>query len=155
MANRIVLPPSGLSFQHLGASSDDQMFGAGWMAWPLFHGDHRTRDDGNDTTSLTWTFVGEAANFRGPIVAYPPHMFTRRIAEWKAFRKLQNPSLDEDFLNVNPLKTLAHVGPNQSADAICPSGEFPNLPVVFSDNNNRFWKILKRDNDASRIDPPL
>jgi hypothetical protein len=116
IANAFVLPPSGLSFEASGAGDasgaggpdDARMFGAGWIATPLFSADAQPGKE-----PLTWTFFAEAENFAGPVCCYPPQMFTRRIAEWSAFRRKEDASA---------------------------GGEFPNLKAAFA-RDGGFWKI--------------
>jgi hypothetical protein len=132
IANAFVLPPSGLSFE-AGGAEDARMFGAGWIATPLFGADAQP-----GKAPLTWMFFAEAENFAGPVCCYPPQMFTRRIAEWSAFRRKEDARLSADYLTVKERDTLAYSGPvAQSASA---GGEFPNLVVAFA-RDGGFWKI--------------
>ena len=95
IANTMVLPPNLISFdedQDPHINDGGMFFGHAWMALPFIGGKERsnwTNKGGNEDLSLSlgklsWTFFAEAKNFSGPIYAYVPEMWYRRLDRWNA-----------------------------------------------------------------------
>ncbi|KAK7248067.1 hypothetical protein SO694_0008717 [Aureococcus anophagefferens] len=87
----------GWGFQEMGiackrGSGDEHeddggvFLGAGWVVLPIFPGGkirNRTTLFGNEDFGLTtWTHVIDTAQFSGPLLAYAPQFWMRRLEEW-------------------------------------------------------------------------
>lgn len=143
LSNRVVLPPSGLSFVKRFDFKTHEYIGGGWVCLPIFDSSTRLLNQ-KSSTRLTWTFIAQASNFSGAICCYAPEVFTRRISNWKQFRSREDPRLKPEYLNVDEKRTLAYTSSNELSDnrlAIRPGGEFPNLQCVFSDGESSLWKV--------------
>ena len=119
IANKLLYPPNLLAFdenQEEHADDGGLFFGHGWMALPMVGGKTRenwtpaTNIDGEgivrDVSSgkLTWTFFVDAKNFSGPLLAFMPEFFYRRLNKFNALEILahvweEGESTDTEFLN--------------------------------------------------------
>ena len=115
IANKMLLPPNLISFdenQNDHSTDGGMFFGHGWIAMPLIGGKNRENwsnggiDEGRDMSSgkLTWTFFVDAENFSGPLTAYAPEFWYRRVNKFNAYEILnerweENLSTDTTFLN--------------------------------------------------------
>ena len=119
IANKLLYPPNLLAFdenQEEHANDGGLFFGHGWMALPMVGGKTRenwtpaTNIDGEgivrDVSSgkLTWTFFVDAKNFSGPLLAFMPEFFYRRLNKFNALEILahvweEGESTDTEFLN--------------------------------------------------------
>ena len=119
IANKLLYPPNLLAFdenQEAYADAGGLFFGHGWMALPMVGGKKRenwtpdTNIDGEgivrDASSgkLTWTFFVDAKNFSGPLTAFVPEFFYRRLNKFNALEILshvweEGESTDTEFLN--------------------------------------------------------
>ena len=115
IANKMLLPPNLISFdedQNNHITDGGMFFGHGWIAMPLIGGKNRENwsnggtDEGRDINSgkLTWTFFVDAENFSGPLTAYAPEFWYRRVNKFNAYEILnerweENLSTDTTFLN--------------------------------------------------------
>ena len=91
LANKLLYPPNLLAFdenQEEYADAGGLFFGHGWMALPMIGGKKRENwtsrgldDASRDVNSgkLTWTFFVDAKNFSGPLTAFVPEFFYRRL----------------------------------------------------------------------------
>ena len=92
LSNRILVPPSGLSYeptQDTFASDSGIFAGHSWLAWPIFHADKErvSADVGKkDDPMVSWTHVLDSKTYSGPIVSYVPEFFTRRWKQWCKMR---------------------------------------------------------------------
>ena len=89
MANRVIVPVSGYGFEATQDEHEDDggvFLGAGWVVLPIFPGGkirNRTTLFGNEDFGLTtWTHVIDTAQFSGPLLAYAPQFWMRRLEEW-------------------------------------------------------------------------
>jgi hypothetical protein len=105
IANTMVLPPNLISFdeqQDAHTDNGGMFFGHAWMALPFIGGKERSdwaNKGGNDDVSvdlgkLSWTFFAEAKNFSGPVYAYVPEMWYRRLDRWNSYEVM--PLIDGD-----------------------------------------------------------
>ena len=95
LSNKVLVPPNLISFDEDQPTYDTDggiFFGTSWVALPLFGGE--TREDeqnwGTDGGKLTWTFVVDAANYSGPLIAYVPEHWSRRVDRWNAMEILDD-----------------------------------------------------------------
>ncbi|KAH8044994.1 hypothetical protein JL720_16868 [Aureococcus anophagefferens] len=85
MANRVIVPVSGYGEATQDEHEDDGgvFLGAGWVVLPIFPGGkirNRTTLFGNEDFGLTtWTHVIDTAQFSGPLLAYAPQFWMRRL----------------------------------------------------------------------------
>ena len=97
LSNRILVPPSGLSYeptQDTFASDSGIFVGHSWLAWPIFHADKErvSTDVGKkDDPMVSWTHVLDSKTYSGPIVSYVPEFFTRRWKQWCEMRSQRRP----------------------------------------------------------------
>jgi len=116
IANKLLYPPNLLAFdenQEEHADDGGLFFGHGWMALPMVGGKTRENwtsrgldDASRDVNSgkLTWTFFVDAKNFSGPLLAFMPEFFYRRLNKFNALEILahvweEGESTDTEFLN--------------------------------------------------------
>ena len=119
IANKLLYPPNLLAFdenQEAYADAGGLFFGHGWMALPMVGGKKRenwtpdTNIDGEGIVrdascgKLTWTFFVDAKNFSGPLTAFVPEFFYRRLNKFNALELLshvweEGESTDTEFLN--------------------------------------------------------
>ena len=116
LANKLLYPPNLLAFdenQEEYADAGGLFFGHGWMALPMIGGKKRENwtsrgldDASRDVNSgkLTWTFFVDAKNFSGPLTAFVPEFFYRRLNKFNALEILshvweEGESTDTEFLN--------------------------------------------------------
>ena len=102
IANTLLYPPNLLSFdenQDSHSTNGGIFFGHGWIALPLIGGGERSNwatpgggeaDKSLDSGKLTWTFFADADNFSGPVHAYVPEMWHRRLHKWNALEVLDD-----------------------------------------------------------------
>jgi hypothetical protein len=79
LSNRMLLPPDGVSFARVRATS---VFGYGWIALPLIG----PRDSalGAPTGGQNWTLFFHAKNFKGPVAFFVPDLWSALSAEYPA-----------------------------------------------------------------------
>ena len=106
LSNRVIVPPSGISYEPSQPEHGDDggiFVGASWLGLPLFHAtsartdEHEAGPDNQGTEAapmLSWTHVVDTATVRGPVIAYAPEMFTRRWVEFCSFRDGQEQTYD-------------------------------------------------------------
>ena len=89
MANRVIVPVSGYGFEATQDEHEDDggiFLGAGWVVLPIFPGGkirNRTTLFGNEDFGLTtWTHVIDTAQYSGPLLAYAPQFWIRRLEGW-------------------------------------------------------------------------
>lgn len=115
IANKLLYPPNLLAFdedQEEHVDDGGLFFGHGWIAMPMIGGKTRENwttggtDDVRDVNSgkLTWTFFVDAKNFSGPLHAYVPEFWYRRLNKFNALEILneyweEGESTDTEFLN--------------------------------------------------------
>jgi hypothetical protein len=147
MSSRVLLPPSGVCFR---AQDEGKLFGAGWIAMPLFDFPSAASVGAVDVAGkdpLTWTFFADAANFSGPLCCYPPHFFARRIPEWAALRRGEDPGLPQEYTRANVGGSLAFNGPSRPEGVdfgMMVGGEMGNLPCAFATDDldgSMVWKV--------------
>jgi hypothetical protein len=137
LSDRLLLPPYGVCFP---SADEGKLFGAGWIALPLFE----FQSDVADKDPLTWTFFADAENFSGPVCCYPPQFWVRRLASWAAFRLGEDPSLPAEYGTTDVAKGLAFSGPRAGEIYMGVSGEIPNMKCAFTTNNlegSMVWKV--------------
>ena len=93
LSNRVIVPPNLISFDEDQDTHDEEggiFIGTSWVALPIFGGLPRVdeQDWGTDGGKLTWTFIMDAANFSGPLIAYVPEHWSRRLDRWNAINIL-------------------------------------------------------------------
>ena len=142
LSSRMLLPPHGVCFR---AQDEGKLFGAGWIAMPLF--DFPSAVDVAGKDPLTWTFFADAANFSGPVCCYPPHFFARRIPEWTDVMRKENPALPPEYTRANVGGSLAFNGPSRDEGVVLGlivGGEMGNLPCAFATDDldgSMVWKV--------------
>ncbi len=115
IANTFVVPPNLISFDEDQETHEDEgglFFGHAWIALPFVQGKERkdwTVQGGNADTSnalgkLSWTFFAEAKNFSGPVYAYVPEFWYRRLDKWNALEVLLDSDWDSSLATTQPLK---------------------------------------------------
>ena len=104
LTNKVLNLPNAIHFdedQNEYAEDGGIYFGHGWFALPIFSGEERVHLDQptTDIGKLTWTFVGNSAQYSGPMWAYVPEFWYRNIDVWNSFELLfDGAEDDEDFL---------------------------------------------------------
>lgn len=93
LSNRMMVPPNLIAFDENQNTYDDEggiYVGTSWVALPLIGGAERHEGQARSTENglLTWTFVIDAANYSGPLIAYAPQHWFRRSDRWSAFEVL-------------------------------------------------------------------
>ncbi len=93
LSNQVLVPPNLISFDEDQETYDSEggiFFGTSWVALPLFGGENREDEQewGTNGGKLTWTFVADAANYSGPLIAYVPEHWSRRLDRWNAMEIL-------------------------------------------------------------------
>ncbi len=95
LSNQVLVPPNLISFDEDQETYDSEggiFFGTSWVALPIFGGENREDEQewGTDGGKLTWTFVADAANYSGPLIAYVPEHWSRRVDRWNAMEILDD-----------------------------------------------------------------
>lgn len=136
LSPRLLLPPYGMCFTD---KSEGALFGAGWIALPLF--DFESANVDKDP--LTWTFYAHATNFNGPVCCYPPQFFERRVQSWADLRRAEDSSLTESYLTHDPATSLAFNGPVEGTQDWSIGGEIPNIGGAFVEGEEGAftWKV--------------
>ncbi len=93
LSNRMIVPPNLIAFDANQETHDDEggiFVGTSWVALPLIGGAARVDNQphGLDGGLMTWTFVIDAANYSGPLIAYVPEHWSRRVDRWNAMEIL-------------------------------------------------------------------
>jgi hypothetical protein len=159
LSNRVLVPASGYGFE---ATQDDReddggiFLGAGWVVLPIFPGGStrdRTSAFGDASFgATTWTHVIDTAQFSGPLLAYAPEFWTRRVETWCDQTQAHYEGTGEPYDFNYPGEGCDREILGDVADACCvnpsiydtfthkpgdwwPStgGEFPGLQGVFED----------------------
>jgi hypothetical protein len=115
IANTLLMPPNLISFdedQYPFSEEGGLLFGHAWIALPLVGGKERVDwsnkgavgDTSTDLGKLSWTFFAEAKNFSGPVYAYVPEFWSRRLDRWNALEVLLDSGWDESLAMTKPLK---------------------------------------------------
>ncbi len=115
IANTLVVPPNLISFDEDQDTHEDEgglFFGHAWLALPFIQGKQRENwsvqggnaDTSEDLGKLSWTFFAEAENFSGPVYAYVPEFWYRRIDRWNALEVLLDSDWDSNVATTQPLK---------------------------------------------------
>ena len=96
IANKMLYPPNQIKFdedQDARENNGGIFFGHGWIALPMIGGKERgpnaiagagEEDRSVDNGKLTWTFFADAKNFSGPLHAYVPEFWYRRLEKLNA-----------------------------------------------------------------------
>ena len=95
LSNRMMVPPHLISFDEEQKTFDDEggiHVGTSWSALPIFGGKSRVDEQawGDDVGKLTWTFIIDAANYSGPLIAYVPEHWSRRVDRFNALEVLDD-----------------------------------------------------------------
>ncbi len=95
LSNRMIVPPNLIAFDADQETHDDEggiFVGTSWVALPMIGGASRVDNQphGLDGGLLTWTFVIDAANHSGPLIAYVPEHWSRRIDRFNAMEVLDD-----------------------------------------------------------------
>ena len=115
IANNLVVPPNLISFDEQQATHEDEgglFFGHAWIALPFIEGKQRinwsSQGSNSDTSEnlgkLSWTFFAEAKNFSGPVYAYVPEFWYRRLDNWNSLEVLIDSDWDSSKATTQPLK---------------------------------------------------
>ena len=115
IANTFVVPPNLISFDEDQETHEDEgglFFGHAWIALPFVQGKERkdwavqggNADTSNALGKLSWTFFAEAKNFSGPVYAYVPEFWYRRLDKWNALEVLLDSDWDSSLATTQPLK---------------------------------------------------
>jgi hypothetical protein len=137
LSDRLLLPPYGVCFPR---ADEGKLFGAGWIALPLFE----FENDVSDNDPLTWTFFADSENFSGPVCCYPPQFWARRIASWAALRLGEDTSLPAEYGTTDVANGLAFSGPRAGELGMGVSGEIPNMKCAFTTDDpegSMVWKV--------------
>ena len=96
IANKMLYPPNQIKFdedQDARENNGGIFFGHGWIALPMIGGKERgpnaiagagEQDRSVNNGKLTWTFFADAKNFSGPVHAYVPEFWYRRLEKLNA-----------------------------------------------------------------------
>ena len=146
ISDSLILPPCGVCFP---IADEGKLFGAGWIALPLFEFASFGKND-----PLTWTFFADSENFSGPVCCYPPQFFARRIASWAKLRFKEDQSLPSEYGNTDVSFGLAFNGPKAGNIQMSVGGEIPNMTCAFTTNDpegSMVWKVpeIKMPADGS------
>jgi hypothetical protein len=136
LSDRLLLPPCGVCFP---VADEGKLFGAGWIALPLFEFAFP-----GTTDPLTWTFFADSENFSGPVCCYPPQFFARRLASWAALRLGEDQSLPSEYGRTDVSAGLAFGGPRAGEIEMSVGGEIPNIKCAFTTDDREgamVWKI--------------
>ena len=95
LANRMIVPPSLIAFDEDQETHDNEggiFVGTSWVALPLINGSPRVdnQSEGLDGGLMTWTFVIDTENYSGPLIAYVPEHWSRRLDRWNAIEILED-----------------------------------------------------------------
>ena len=95
LSNRMMVPPSLISFDEDQETFDNEggiHVGTSWAALPIFGGKPRVDEQAWDDSGgkLTWTFIIDAANYSGPLIAYVPEHWSRNIDQFNAMEILDD-----------------------------------------------------------------
>ena len=95
LSNRMIVPPNLISFDADQGTHDDEggiFVGTSWVALPLIGGATRVdnQSHGLDGGLLTWTFIIDSANYSGPLIAYVPEHWSRRVDRWNTMETLDD-----------------------------------------------------------------
>ena len=137
LSDRLLLPPYGVCFPR---ADEGRLFGAGWIALPLFE----FENDVSDNDPLTWTFFADSENFSGPVCCYPPQFWARRIASWAALRLGEDTSLPAEYGTTDVANGLAFSGPRAGEISMGVGGEIPNMKCAFTTDDpegSMVWKV--------------
>ena len=165
LSNRIIIPPSGISYepsQETHATDGGIFVGAAWLAFPIFHAKYERNNETVRRTStdpmLSWTHVIDTAQLRGPVLTYAPEFFTRRYAAWCQYQTGQDGghdwSLDPSTMSGHCLDPSLYqtLGYSPADGLPTTGGEFEAIPAVFHDSTATtenlgewtgptFWKL--------------
>ena len=118
IANTLLYPPNLLSFdedQDSYSTNGGIFFGHAWIALPMIGGKTRSNwvtagggesERSLDSGKLTWTFFADAKNFSGPVHAYVPEMWYRRLDNLNALEILGDTEWDTNAPLTAKLKDL-------------------------------------------------
>ena len=137
LSERLLLPPYGVCFP---AADEGKLFGAGWIALPLF--EFATASVNKDP--LTWTFFADSENFSGPVCCYPPQFFARRLKSWADLRLNEDKSLPLEYGNTDVSTGLAFSGPKAGKIEMSVGGEIRNMKCAFTTDDQEgsmVWKV--------------
>ena len=95
LTNKVIPIPAGIRFdedQEEFVEDGGIYFGHGWFALPIFSGETRqgNEEPTTDIGKLTWTFIANSKQYSGPMWAYVPEFWHRRINRWNALEMLQD-----------------------------------------------------------------
>ncbi|GEM_PF-604433 len=95
IANRMIVPPNLIAFDEDQETHDSEggiFVGTSWVALPLINGSPRVdgQPKSTDEGLMTWTFVIDADNYSGPLIAYVPEHWSRRLDRWNAMEILDD-----------------------------------------------------------------
>lgn len=140
LSRRLLLPPHGVCFR---AQDEGKLFGNGWVAMPLFDFDSAGPAVARNRHPLTWTFFADAANYRGPVCCYPPQYWARRVEEWKAFVRKEDPGKPEAYFEVDVGRSLAFewVPARDPYRYFRAGGEIGNSPCAFATEDEDTFKV--------------
>ena len=91
VSNKMIVPPNLISFDEDQDPYEEDggiSVGTSWVALPLIDGQERNDATGQTDGLLTWTFVIDAANYSGPLIAYAPQHWDMRLARWNSLEML-------------------------------------------------------------------
>jgi len=93
LTNKVLPVPASIHFDEDQNEYNEDggiYFGHGWFALPIFSGEEREEqsEPTTDIGKLTWTFVANSAQYSGPMWAYVPEFWHRRIDRWNAVEML-------------------------------------------------------------------
>ena len=108
LTNKVLNLPNAIHFDEDQNEYNEDggiYFGHGWFALPIFSGDKRveTQEPTTDTGKLTWTFIANSAQYSGPMWAYVPEFWHRRIDRWNALEMILD---GEDQISEENYQTL-------------------------------------------------
>lgn len=92
ITNKMLVPPNLIAFDADQDVEGGAFIGTSWVALPLIGGAERFDEQphGPDQGLLTWTFILDSANHRGPLIAYVPEHWARRVDRWNAMEVLDD-----------------------------------------------------------------
>ena len=104
LSNKMMVPPHLISFDEDQEGFEDDggiSIGTSWAALPIIGNEFGAEGFGDSPGLLTWTFVIDAANYSGPLIAYTPQHWDLRMARWNALNVIQEVFLNEGRVSAN------------------------------------------------------
>ena len=121
ISNIVLDPPNQMGFDEDQPTYENDgglYFGHAWVALPMFDPKQRDLEHAQtlDSGKLTWTFFVDTAQYSGPIKAYVPEYWYRRIDRWNALEVLLETEFDQS-IETTPL-LIDYLGGRVNIDSV-------------------------------------